>query len=272
MAAVADPTGKMDVLNALAQGGVQAANALKASQATNQATQAQGIQGALASAAGLGVNPEAQAQLQSIVSRPYAAADTRLGAVNAATQNYLGSLSGAESKFQDTQNNTVLPGLQQAYEAKLAASLAASSGGGGSGGTAPKEPKPVNWRTQILNDAGLTGTGLTGAKYTQAFLAKASNDAGFEPNAPRDIRARDWAVAQYGADPNLLDAVAPIGGFLKSGQAALDSAVNSKATYQQFQQYIQQQDKKSPGNQSKAVKYLLAQAASKLKSAQAKKK
>ena len=73
----------------------------------------------------------------------------------------------------------------------------------------------------IRADAGLTGTGLSGAKWTTKYLAAASASDPAYKGLPRDLRARQYAIDNYGADPALVDAVAPISGFLSKAMSRM---------------------------------------------------
>lgn len=264
---------KAALLDALAQGGSRAAAQYQQTQAALQAQQQQGIQGALAQAAQAQAPQGAAAQLASIQN---AGTDARLAqtrANQAATSQWFDANRKASDSFLSTQGM-----LEKQFADQWLKDHAPSGGGGGSGsgsgsGNGSGDTGVQNIGDiikQIRADAGLKGTGLTAAKYTQQYLADLTKSDPAYAGMPRDLRAQQYAMDHYGLPSEFLDAVAPVGGFLKQMQTDMQKARTGKlsaydpsigknrkvVTPEDFLAYMHWMATQTPGDQSKAVAYL----------------
>lgn len=267
---------KQAYLDALAQGGQRAADQYSQSQAAMAAQQQQGIQGALAQAAQNNMPTGAAQQLAQITNQGVDARLAQSKSNATANAQYAWANGQALGGFLDKQG-----GIEKQIAAELAAKMAGSGGGGGgsggSGGSGSGDGSGdggvqniSDIIKQIRNDAGLKGTGLTAAKYTQAYLADSTKQDQAYAGMPRDLRAQQYAMDHYGLPSEFLDAVAPVGGFLKQMQSDMVKSQQGKlsaydpttgktgkvATSEDFLRYLKFMAQRTGGNQSKAVAYL----------------
>lgn len=265
---------KAALLDALAQGGTRAATQYQQTQQALQAQQQSAIQGALAQAAQSNAPQGAAQQLAAIQnsgtdarlaqSRANAAASAKwFDANRQASDSYLSTQGMLEKQFADQWLKDHAP----------SGGGGGGGGGGGDGGSALDEMMtPADILKQIRADAGLTGTGLSLAKYGKQYLSRVSRDDPTYQDLPRDLRARQYTQDYYGLPPELLDAVAPIGGFYEKMMKEMSQARNGTLivkdpsgqkvninTPQGFIKYMKYQAQQAPGNQSKAVRYIRGQ-------------
>lgn len=255
------------LLAAIASGGQLGRDQYQAAKQADQASQQQAVASALQLAQGLGAPAGASQAVNSIIAQPYNNAAQYSAGMDRYNQAALSSKASALAEFQ--RNNVAINALmEQKVKDEIAKKIHdafagtqslssdtsggsgdyyTSDGGSSSSGSSRSRSssssssvkssgsKSSDWIKQIRSDAGLDGTGLSSAKYVKRYLDAASLAAASDNpdyiDMPRDLRSRQFAVDYYGADPNLLDAVAPVGGFLKEAKSDLAKFKNGTLEY-----------------------------------------